>query len=243
MNLYRVMLALSLAAMFSACGQTPKPKTPEPMKEEAWVSLLDSNSLKGWHIYNAPELVSTAWVVKESVLHLDASRKNERGKIMGGGNLVSDHTYENFHLKFEWKISPGGNSGVMFFVKEDTAYKEPYYTGPEMQVLDNDGHPDGKITKHRAGDLYDLISCSTETVKPVGEWNLAEIIVNKSKLEFYLNGVQVVSTSLWDDQWNAMIAQSKFKAWPDFAKFKSGKIVLQDHDNEVWYRNIMIKTL
>jgi hypothetical protein len=238
------MFALAIAAIIIACGEPSKSeKAATTVQEEAWLPLLDSNSLKGWHIYNAPDSVSTAWVNSNGILHLDASRKNENGMIFGGGNLVTDEDYENFHLKLEWKISPGGNSGVLFYVKEDTIYKAPYHTGPEMQVLDNDGHPDGKIIKHRAGDLYDLISCSTETVKPVGEWNLAEIVVDKGKLDFYLNGVQVVSTTLWDEQWNAMIAQSKFKAWPDFAKFKSGKIVLQDHDNEVWFRNIMIKKL
>jgi len=89
---------------------------------------------------------------------------------------VTDEEYENFDLKLEWKIAKNGNSGIIFFVHEDTAkYKATYETGPEMQVLDNDGHPDGKIVKHRAGDLYDLISCRKETVKPVGEWNAAEI--------------------------------------------------------------------
>jgi hypothetical protein len=207
---------------------------------EEWMDML--TSLDNWHIFNKEGAVGKAWSLKDGVLHLDASNKMN-GEIVDGGYLVYNEDVENFHLKLEWKISPGGNSGILFFVKEDTMYKKPYHTGPEMQVLDNGDHPDGKIKKHRAGDLYDLIACSTEVVKPVGEWNLAEIIVDKGNLEFHLNGVQVVGTTLWDDSWNAMIAQSKFKEWPDFAKFKSGKIVLQDHDNEVWFRNIMIKKL
>jgi hypothetical protein len=112
-----------------------------------------------------------------------------------------------------------------------------------MQVLDNDGHPDGKIIKHRAGDLYDLISCSKETVKSVGEWNDVEIKSLNGKLDFYLNGENVVSTSLWDDNWNKMIAGSKFKQWKGFGSFKKGKICLQDHDCGVWFRNIKIRKL
>jgi hypothetical protein len=110
-------------------------------------------------------------------------------------------------------------------------------------VLDNNGHPDGKIKKHRAGDLYDLISSSSEPVKPVGEWNQAEIKIDHAKLDLFLNGVNVVSTTLWDDNWNKLVAGSKFKSMPGFAKFHSGKIGLQDHGNEVWYRNVMIKKL
>ncbi|HEX4852123.1 MAG TPA: DUF1080 domain-containing protein, partial [Puia sp.] len=136
-----------------------------------------------------------------------------------------------------------GNSGIMFLVKEDPKYKESWNTGPEMQVLDNDGHEDGKIKKHRAGDLYDLISSSSEPVKPVGEWNQVEIRVNHGKLDLFLNGVNIVSTTLWDADWQKLIAGSKFKTMPGFTKYKTGRIALQDHGFDVWFRNIRIKQL
>jgi hypothetical protein len=112
-----------------------------------------------------------------------------------------------------------------------------------MQVLDNAGHRDAKIIKHRAGDLYDLISSSSEPVKPAGEWNQVEIVSNQGKLDFTLNGTKVVSTTLWDDNWKKMVAGSKFKTMSDFGTFKKGKIALQDHGDAVCYRNIMIKKL
>ncbi len=131
-----------------------------------------------------------------------------------------------------------------FNVNEDPVkFPNTYNSGPEMQVLDNDGHPDAKIHKHRAGDLYDIIPCNKETVKPYGEWNTAEIIADKGNLKLILNGVEVVATTMWDDNWKKLVAGSKFKSMPGFGTFKKGHIALQDHGDEVWYRNIVIKPL
>jgi hypothetical protein len=211
-------------------------------KAEGFSAIFDGQSFAGWHKYGGGP-VGSAWKITEGVIWMDTATKTD-GKVVGGGDLVTDEDYDNFHLKMEWKISAGGNSGIMYYVNEDTVkYKKPYETGPEMQVLDNDGHGDGKHIKHRAGDLYDLISCTKETVKAVGEWNLAEIKCVNGKLDFYLNGENVVSTTMWDDNWNKMVARSKFKEWKDFATFKTGKICLQDHDNTVWFRNIRIRKL
>ena len=213
-----------------------KKDNSDPAASE-WVKLFDGKTTAGWHTYGQ-KTAGAAWKVVDGALVLDVASKT------GRGDLVTDKSYDNFDLKLEWKISPKGNSGVIFYVKEDTVkYKHSYNSGLEMQVLDNDGHPDGKITKHRAGDLYDLIKSSSEPVKAVGEWNQAEIIANKGKLKLLLNGVKVVSTTLWNDEWKTLIAGSKFKDMPDWGSFKSGKIALQDHGNEVAYRNIEIKKL
>jgi len=112
-----------------------------------------------------------------------------------------------------------------------------------MQVLDNARHEDAKIIKHRAGDLYDLISAKPEMAKPALEWNQVEIIANKGHLELHLNGTKVVETTMWDDNWKKMLKASKFKEWPDFGTYKKGKIALQDHGFNVWYKNIKIKRL
>lgn len=214
--------------------------TADEMKE-GWQLLFDGKTTQGWHTYGKNN-VTDSWKVQDGVLFLDTSRKD--GQRRAGGDMVTDEEFDNFHLKYEWKIARNGNSGLIFFVKDDPAkYQRTYNTGLEMQVLDNDGHPDGKIKKHRAGDLYDLIVSSSEPVKPVGEWNLAEIISNKGNLELYLNGTKVVTTTLWNDNWKQLVAGSKFKTMPGFSAFKSGKIALQDHGDMVFFRNIKIKRL
>lgn len=203
-----------------------------------WITLFDGKTTAGWHSYGKAT-VTERWKVADGTLYVDTTKKGSEG-----GDLCTTEEYDNFDFKLEWKIAPNGNSGIIFYVNEDTAkYHNTYETGPEMQVLDNDGHADGKIIKHRAGDLYDLISCNKETVKPVGEWNEAEIKSKDGKLDFYLNGTNVVSTTMWDNNWKAMVAGSKFKSMPGFGTYKKGKIALQDHGNMVWYRNIKIKKL
>ena len=206
---------------------------------KGWQNLLADNSLSGWHTYGKNN-AGNAWEVENGILHFSPKGKDGAQR----GDLTTNEAFENFHLKLEWKISKNGNSGIIFLVNDDAVkYNQSYLTGPEMQVLDNDGHPDGKIHKHRAGDLYDLIPSKIETVKTVGEWNKAEIILKDARLEFYLNGEKIVSTVMWDKTWDEMIAGSKFKGMPDFAKYRQGKIALQDHGDEVWFRNILIKKL
>lgn len=241
----RTGLILLAAVSIAACNSQSEKKVEEPAAnntDSGWVSLFDGKTLNGWHNYGKTT-VGEAWKVADGALYLDTTKK-AGWQTAQGGDIVSAEEYENFDLKLEWKIAPGGNSGIIFYVHEDTTkYKYVWQTGPEMQVLDNNLHADGKILKHRAGDLYDLISCKTETVKKPGEWNEVEIIAKDGKLDFFLNGTNVVSTTMWDDAWKKLVAGSKFKEWPDFGTYKKGHIALQDHGNTVWYRNIKIKRL
>lgn len=210
-------------------------------KEEGWQLLFDGKTKNGWHVYNNKS-DGSAWTVADGTLHLDPKTKKD-WQTVGGGDIVSAEEYDNFDLKLEWKLDSAGNSGIILFIKEDPKFEHTWHTGPEMQVLDNAAHPDSKIIKHRAGDLYDLITSSPEMVKPAGEWNQVEIISKDAKLEFFLNGTKVVSTTMWDDNWKKMIAGSKFKDMPAFGTIKKGRIGLQDHGDPVWYRNIKIRKL
>ncbi len=201
-----------------------------------WVSLFDGSSTKGWHTYNSTQ-AGTAWKVADGVLYLDNSVKE------GRGDLVTDGEYENFELVLEWKIAACGNSGIFFNVVEDPKYRWTFVTGPELQILDNTCHEDAKIHKHRAGDLYDLIPCATETVKPAGEWNEVRLIANNGSYEFWLNGSKVVSFTMHTPEWDELVKKSKFKNMPAFGKATKGRIALQDHGDPVWFRNIRIRTL
>jgi hypothetical protein len=234
-------LTIPLVTLAFLCASPKTDNNADPIQEKGWTSLFDGKSLKGWHTYGQKS-VTGFWQVTDGSITYMPSKREPWEKV--SVDLVSDQEYENFHLKLDWKISKNGNSGVIFWVQEDSVkYKQTYHTGPEMQVLDNDGHKDGAIIKHRASNLYDLVVGKEGALKPVGEWNTAEIISNKGKLDFILNGVTVMSTVYGDDNWKQMVAGSKFKQWPDFGTVFKGHIALQDHGNDVWYRNIMIKKL
>ena len=246
--MYKIIILLFSAVIFSACNSskvTSMNTSPNNLsakeKNDGWQLLFDGQTTNGWHTYGK-QTIGKAWKVEDGALHLDAAfKKTAAGE---GGDIVTNEEFDNFDLRLEWRISKNGNSGIMIYVKEDAAkYAQPYFTGPEMQVLDNTGHADAKIYKHKAGDLYDLIASSKEVVKPVGEWNQVQIVANNGKLDFYLNNEHIVSTTMWDDNWRTMIAGSKFKAWPDFGTYKKGRIDLQDHGDDVWFRNIKIKRL
>jgi hypothetical protein len=231
--------------MLAACGSSKKAGTetasaPNTLskseKKEGWKLLFDGKTKTGWHVYNKKS-DGSAWKVVDGTLHFDPTVK------AGTGDIVSDGEFENFHLKLDWKLEAGGNSGIMFLAQEDAKYKYAYYTGPEMQMIDNTSHPDAKNIKHRSGDLYDMISAKPEASKPATEWSTIEIIVNNAKLDLIVNGEKVVSTTMWDENWRDMISRSKFKNLNDFGTFRKGRFDLQDHGNRVWFRNIKIKQL
>ena len=212
--------------------------------QEKWISLFDGKTTNGWHTFGK-KTAGEAWKVVDGAIMFDPNNKLY-GRIVGGGDIVTNESFSDFHLQLEWKIAKNGNSGIIFFVQNDPSkYKNTWHTGPEMQVLDNEGHPDGKIISHRAGNLYDLIVGDESGAKPAEEWNQVDIIVNKGNLVMKLNGVTTVNTHLGDDSWKELIRRSKFSQGesPDFGKVFSGHISLQDHGDKVWYRNIRIQKL
>ena len=208
-----------------------------------WKLLFDGKTTNGWHNFNKTT-IGKSWIVEDGAITLDA-RKNPDGSWQApdGGDILNTDDYENFELNLEWKISPCGNSGIIYNVVESKDFEWPWQTGPEMQVLDNTCHPDTRFVTHRAGDLYDMIECKYVTVKPAGGWNKIRLIKNKGKIEHWLNGVKVVEYEMYTEKWNEMIKASKFKDMVGFGQAVKGKIALQDHGDKVWYRNIKIKAL
>jgi hypothetical protein len=207
---------------------TPEEKTAD------FRLLFDGESFAGWHAYGADD-VTDRWQVKDSALAV-------RGPGAEQSDLVTDDEFGNFELRLDWMISAAGNSGFMFNVAETPEYSKPWRTGPEVQILDNDGHADSSPT-HRAGDLYDLISSNAEMSRPVGEWNESRLLVDSGMLRHWLNGALVFEVQMWDEAWDEMVASSKFGAMAGFGKYRSGRIALQDHGDTVAFRNIRIREL
>ncbi len=215
--------------------QTSQSMSPDNESKAEWKTLFDGKTTKGWHTYLKQD-VSPLWKAENGVLTLT-------GK--GAGDLVTDAEYGDFELELEWKIAEGGNSGIMYHVHEDPKFKSTYNTGPEMQILDNERHPDAKQGKNgnrTAGSLYDMIPASKPS-KPAGEWNKVKLVINKGKAEHWLNGVKVVSYPTTGPEWEKMVEGSKFKGWEGFGKYQKGHIALQDHGDVVSFRNIRIREL
>ena len=243
-----LVILMALILTLASCKQKEKTTNDNTKIEKAskaetskeWVTLFDGSSFDGWRYYGAGEVVEP-WKLEDGamVFYPPKERNGERYDI------VTDKSYTKFVLSLEWKISKNGNSGVFWGVHEDEKFKI-YETGPEIQVLDNEGHPDAKNgTSHRAGALYDMVSPSKDVTKPIGEWNTYVITVNHETNEgnAVLNGVEVVKFPVHGEVWDAMVAKSKFANWKDFGTYKTGKIGLQDHADIVSYRNIKIREL
>jgi cytochrome c len=213
-------------------------------KAAGWSLLFDGKSMNGWRNFKKDKVTGTDWVIDENAIHLNAI-KNASGNWQSGngGDIITDKEYENFELEMEWKIGACGNSGIIYFVQENDKYDYVWQTGPEMQVLDNSCHPDAKFLSHRAGDLYDLQECKYPAVKPSGQWNKVRLVHKNGVVEHWMNNRRLVTYQFDSQEFRSMIAKSKFREMPGFAKVRKGHIALQDHGDPVWYRNVKIREL
>lgn len=209
--------------------------------QDEWQELFNGENLDGWKAFNK-DSISDQWKVENGAISFTPA-EGEREKTE---NLISEEEFESFELSLEWKISEGGNSGIMWAVQEEEKYNEPYLTGPEIQVLDNERHPDAKNGPNRtAGALYDMVPPSEDATKPAGEWNKETIHIDYEANEGWveLNGKKVTEFPVKGEEWKNMVSKSKFSEWEGFGATQKGHIALQDHGDKVWYRNIKIKQL
>ncbi len=202
------------------------------------ISLFDGKSLSGWHGFNKTGEIKN-WAIEDgAMVCLGAARD------AAGGDIVSDKQFENFEMNWEWKISKGGNSGVMYHVIENGKYKSPYETGPEYQMIDDIGFPEKLEEWQKTGADYAMYTANEKkNVKPLGEWNTSKIIFNKGHVEHWLNGEKIVEFEAWSDDWKKKRTEGKWKDFSDYGTAKKGGIALQDHGNKAWFKNITIREL
>jgi hypothetical protein len=211
-------------------------------KEAGWELLFDGSTLNGWKRYGA-DSIGPLWSVKDGMIVCDGTGLGEGSGPMGG-SLMTLKQYGNFELTADWKISPGGNSGILYHVVEKPEYKHDYDTGPEYQVMDDTGWKDPLRDEQKAGGSYDMYPASAnKKLMPVGEWNSSKIIYNNGHVEHWLNGEKVLEFQEGDADYQARYKKSKWVDYPGWNKSKTGSISLQDHGAPVYYRNIKIRAL
>jgi hypothetical protein len=248
MTLQKAFSLLLALLMFSVFGCQSGPKEAEQESEttteestanvlseaeqaEGFMLLFDGQSLDGWRSFQRDTVAG--WTVEDGAI----------ARVGGGGDIITEREFDNFDFHFEWKISPQGNSGVMYFVVESDEYNETYATGPEYQVLDDLGFPQELKEDQYAGANYDMHVPSQRVTKPAGEWNQSRIVSDNNRIEHWLNGVKVVEYEIGSEDWENRVQNSKWKDFPGYGKARRGHIALQDHGNPVWFRNLKIKEL
>lgn len=199
---------------------------------DGWRPLFDGRTTAGWHAFGggAP---GAGWQVVDGAL----TRTGQ------AGDIVTDEEFASFELELEWKIGPAGNSGVFFHVVEDSTLRYVWQTGPEMQVLDNAGHADGRQPNTSAGSNFALYAPARDVTRPVGAWNAARLVVRGNRVEHWLNGEKLLEYELGSPEWRQRVAASKFAQMPRYARARRGHIALQDHGDPVAFRNIRIRVL
>jgi hypothetical protein len=195
-----------------------------------WKILFDGKSLDAWRVYKQPT-VSAGWKIENGLL----------ARVGEAGDLITKEQFGDFELELEWKIAEGGNSGIFFRGTEDS--ETIWHGAPEMQILDNARHADGKNPLTSAGSNYAVNAPVRDVSKPIGQWNSVRLIAKGTHVEQWLNGVKVVEYELFSPDWTERVKKSKFVKYPQYGKAMRGHIGLQDHGNPVWFRNIRIRPL
>jgi len=245
-------ITLTLIAMVMTSGKSQKKSVKShsakvSTPKEEWIKLFDGKTFTGFRGYNRTDMPK-AWTIEDGAIKINGSGKGEAG-AKDGGDIIFERKFKNFELTFEWKVSKGANSGVFYLAQE--IKDEPIWkSSPEYQVLDNENHPDAKLGEkgnRKSASLYDLIPAVPQNSKPYGEWNTGRILVYQGTVVHSQNGKNVLEYHLWTDDWKKMVLGSKFKDYESFMNAgganQEGFIGLQDHGNDVWYRNIKIKIL
>lgn len=202
----------------------------EAERKAGWQLLFDGSTLDGWRGYQQDQ-VPGGWTVEEEAVHF-------RGEEADGGTLITTTKYDHFELRIEWKISPEGNSGILYRVTEET--ENAYKSGPEFQVLDNSTVDD---SLYQAGALYGLYPAQKDVTNPVGQYNESRLLVRGSHVEHWLNGTKLLEAEIGSEQWNQRVSDTKFSNYPHFAETETGYIALQDHGDPVWFRDIKLRPL
>ena len=250
-----------IALLLLALQTTPSPAEPNELTaaelNAGWELLFDGRTLTGWRGVGYDTVPTAHWLVVNGAIMKIASKDVPRvadGRPLVGGDLMTVDSFANFELMFEWKVTPGANSGVKYNVSEAMSMAQggagtqggPTHSalGFEYQVLDDDRHEDAKIPSHRAGALYDLVAPNDKKhLRPVGEWNQSRIVFRGNHGEHWLNGQKVVEFDLGTTRMDSLLAASKYKTIPGFGLKRTGHIVLQDHGDEVYYRSIKVRPL
>ena len=232
-----VLIAATSAAVQTAGAQNGAANRLTPEEQKAgWILLFDGRSLDGWRGYKQADAAGSRWKVEDGFLTLPPDGSGT-GKPR---DIVSKDTFQAFELSFEWRVEKGGNSGVKYFVLEDRNSA----IGHEYQLIDDAAHADAKVGPHRqTAAFYDVLPAADRPVKPAGEINTTRIVVRGKTVEHWLNGTRVLQYELDSPAVRAAIEKSKFKGIERFGKPQNGHILLQDHGDQVWYRNIKIRKL
>lgn len=210
-------------------------------KAEGWELLWDGKTTTGWRGARLNNFPSKGWVIEGDVLKV---LKADGGESTNGGDIVTNKKYKNFELLVDFKITPGANSGIKYFVDTELNQGAGSSIGCEFQILDDQKHPDSKLGvngNRQLGALYDLIPTIPNKPYRGGFFNTAKVVVQDNHVEHWLNGVKIVEYERNNQMWNALVAYSKYGVWPNFGNSAIGHILLQDHGDEVWFQNIKIK--